>query len=155
MSDKKAFDLARKYITERVQMVIATQGEHPWIATVYYSFDDDLNLYFLSNPETIHCKHITANPQVAVAIADSPQNPASKKMGIQIFGLAEQITSKNKIVHALKLWRNTLNVKSDAYTYEGMMKKLIKGRMYKITPKKMKFFNEEVWEEGDEPLIDL
>ncbi len=36
-----------------------------------------------------------------------------------------------------------------------MMSKLIDGRMYKVIPKKIKFFNQELWEEGKEPLIEL
>ncbi|MCD8507476.1 pyridoxamine 5'-phosphate oxidase family protein [Candidatus Woesebacteria bacterium] len=73
-------------------MVLATYGEHPWIATLYYSSDEELNVYFLSNPETLHCKQIVENPHVALSIADSPQEPSSKKKGIQIYGLAEQIS---------------------------------------------------------------
>lgn len=109
----------------------------------------------MSSPETLHCKHISENPKVALTIADSPQNPGSKKKGVQIYGLAEKISGKQKITHAISLWRKTLNVSSEAYTYEGMMKKLIDGRMYKINPKKLKFFNQEIWEEGDEPVIEF
>lgn len=145
----------RDFLKGHYQMAVATNGEHPWIATVYFSYDEDLNFYFLSNPETIHCKHIATNPHVSVSIAHSPQNPAEKKKGLQFFGIAEQISDKHKIIHAITLWRKTLNVTSDTYTYEGMMKKAIDGRMYKVTPKKMKLFNEDIWEEGTEPVIDL
>ena len=60
-------------------MVVATYGSHPWIATVYYTLDQDLNIYFLSDPNTIHCRQIAKNPKVAITIADSPQRPTSKK----------------------------------------------------------------------------
>lgn len=151
----KPIDYITEFIKENFQMTVATYGEHPWIATVYYSVDDNLNLYFLSNPKTIHCQHIARNPQVAVSITDSPQAPNSNKKGIQLFGFAEQISGERKITHAINLWRKTLGVTSDAYTYAGIMKKSIKGRMYKITIKKVKFFNEELWEEGSEPIIEL
>ncbi len=146
----------KDFLCERYQMVIATYGEdHPWIATVYYSFDKDLSLYFLSDPNTLHCQQIAKNPNVALSISDAPQNPSAKKKGIQIFGMAEQVSGMHKIKHALGLWRKTLGVTSNAYTYEGMMKKAIKGRMYKVEPVKIKFFNEELWEEGSEPTITL
>lgn len=143
------------YLSNQYQMTIATYGDHPWIATVYYSLDDDLHLYFLSDPTTLHCQHIAKNPQVAVSICDSPQNPSSKKKGIQIFGIAEKISEIHKIKHSLTLWRKTLGITSSIYTYEGMMKKSIAGRMYMIKPKKIKFFNEDLWEEGMEREIDL
>ena len=155
MNDQDIVKLVKEFMEPRFQMVLATYGEHPWIATLYYSFDNDLNIYFLSSPETIHCKHILRNPNVAVAISDSPQSPSAKKKGVQISGIAEQITDKQKIIHALSLWRKTLNITSDSLTYEGMINKLIDGRMYKVAPKKIKFFNQEIWEEGEEPLLEL
>lgn len=155
MKREETLNLIKEYIQSHFQMVIATNGDHPWIATVYYSIDDDLNLYFLSNPATIHCQQISHNPQVAVSIADSPQPANAKKIGIQLYGLAEQVSGEKKITHALNLWRKSLNVTSDTYTYKGMMSKLIEGRMYKVVPKKIKFFNQEIWEEGSEPLIEL
>lgn len=48
-----------------------------------------------------------------------------------------------------------MGVTSDAYTYTGMMKKAIKGKMYKVTIKKVKFFNQELWQDGNEPLIEF
>lgn len=73
-------------------MSLATYGDHPWIASVYYSYDTNLHLYFLSSPETLHARHITNEPQVAVSIADSSQKISAAKIGLQMYGIAEQIT---------------------------------------------------------------
>lgn len=140
---------------DRLQMVIATNGEYPWIATVYYALDADLNFYFISDPKTLHGLHIGTNPHVALSISDSPQLPSSKKKGIQVYGVATQLKDEKEIQFGLELWRKALQVTSDAYTYEGMMKNVIQGRLYKITPKKIKYFNEELWEEGKEKTISL
>lgn len=155
MNNNQVLNLIKKFIKSRYQMVIATSDDHLWTATLYYSTDDDLNIYFLSSPDTIHGRHIAINPSVAVNITDAPQYPTSKKKGVQIYGVAQQVIGKQKIVHALSLWKKTLNIKSEIYSYEGMIKKLISGKMYKITPQKLKFFNEELWQEGEEPMIDL
>ena len=152
MDIKKAIT---NFIIKNYQMVIATSGEHPWIATVYYSTDKDLNLYFLSDPNTLHCQQLLNNPKVAISIAKSPQNPAHAKKGVQLYGLAEQILDKEKIIAALNLWKKTLKVTSETYSYEGMIKNKIKGRMFKVTLKKIKFFNQELWEEGKEPILNL
>ena len=55
----------------------------------------------------------------------------------------------------LDLWRAKLKVESPDYIFEGMQTGKISGRMYKITPKKLKFFNEALQEEGKEKLIEL
>ena len=145
------------YLKNHKLMIIATYGAFPWIASVYYSYDDHLNLYFLSSPETLHVKHIVVNKKVAVAIVDSHQKVTDMKRGLQISGVANQISGANKIKHALRLWKDALNITNPKYTYEGMMKKLIKGRMYMIKPLKIKLFDQELFkvEDGHEPMMSL
>lgn len=143
------------FLHERMQMVISTSGEHPWIATVYYALDSQLNFYFISDPKTLHGSHIGSNPHIALSVSDSPQHPSSKKKGVQIYGIATQLKDEKEIKIGLTLWRKALEVTSDAYTYEGMMKNAIHGRLYKVTPKKIKYYNEEIWDEGDEKTIIL
>ncbi len=155
MDEAKLKAQIHTFVAARFQLTLATFGDYPWIATLYYSCDDKLNLYFLSDPATIHCRQLAQNPRVAVAIADSPQSPASKKQGIQLWGVAEQIKGKSKIVHALDLWRSALAVTSSKYSYEGMVKKLITGRMYVIRPKQIKLFDEELGEHEKERTLIL
>ena len=156
MSDIKVeLDNVKKYLSDHVQMSASTSGEFPWIFTAYYAVDSDLNLYFLTSPGTIHGKQLVDNPQVAVAIADSPQSPAGKKSGLQISGVCTQITAEAEVRAGLVLWRAVLKVESPDYTYEGMQAGKIQGRIYKIVPKKIKFFNEALQEEGKEKLIEL
>ncbi len=155
MNQTELFNLISDYVYSHFQMTLATYGEHPWIAALYYSVDKDLNIYFLSDPQTIHCQQLSQNGEVAVSVADAPQTPTAKKLGLQIYGTAEQIAGKTKITHAITLWKKTVGVTSDVYSYAGMMNKAIKGRMYKVTPHKIKFFNEALWEEGSEPMFEL
>ncbi len=51
MNLKKEIDT---YLKSQRLMSIATYGDFPWIANVYYGHDPELNLYFLSK----HCKAI-------------------------------------------------------------------------------------------------
>lgn len=154
---KKNLDLVpvEKYLADHVQMAVATSGEFPWICTVYYVIDADLNIYFLTSPSTIHSGQISLNPKVSVAIADSPQSLTGKKAGLQMYGICNLIEKEGEVRTALSLWCEKLQVKSPDYTYEGMLSGKISGRMYKIVPKKIKFFNEALQEEGEEKLIDL
>ncbi len=136
-------------------MSTSTQGDFPWIFTAYYATDEALNIYFLTSPTTIHGTQLVGNPKVAVAIADSPQDPSGKKAGLQMSGLCTQLTEELEVRAALALWCDKLKVKSPDYSYEGMQTGKISGRMYKIVPKKLKFFNEALQEEGKEKLIEL
>lgn len=59
--------------------------------------------------------------------------------------------------HALRLWKDALHIEDEALSYENMINQIVKGRMYRITPKKIKLFNESVWdvEDGEEPILEL
>ena len=143
------------FLKKHKLMSIATYGDHPWIATVYYSYDNGMNIYFLSSPETLHAMHIKKNELVAISIADSDQKPADIKRGLQLYGHAQQISDGAKIQHALRLWKETLNISDPLLTYQNMMKKVVKGRMYRITPKMIKLFDQQLFDvdDGQEPVL--
>ncbi len=150
--------LIKEFLGQHQLMTLATSGhDHPWIAVVYYTFDQDLNLYFLSSPETLHCRHLVHNKQVAISISDSRQKVSDKKKGLQIYGLADQVSRADKIKHVLKMWKRAIGVKDPQLSYENMMGKVIKSKIYKVTPKKIKFFNQELFEveAGMEPVLEL
>ncbi len=138
-------------------MTLATYGDHPWIASVYYSFDEDLNLYFISSPATIHGRQMEKNNKVAAAIVDSNQKPSDVKRGLQIYGHVEKVSDINKVRHALRLWKDFLNVQRPDISFENMQKGLYKGRMYKLVPKKIKLFDQEKFKvpDGEEPILVL
>jgi len=158
---KKKLILTKKdvleFLSDKKLMVLATYGDHPWIASVYYSYDKDLNIYFITTPSTIHGKHIENNKKVAAAIVDSHQKPSDVKKGLQIYGIVERVSGINKINYALRLWKDFLNVQRPDISFENMKKGLYKGMMYKLTPKKIKLFDQEKFKvpDGEEPILNL
>jgi len=145
-------EIVLQFLKHHALMSLATYGDFPWIASVYYTFDKNINLYFLSAPTTLHVKQIIQNPKVAVAIADSHQNINKTKRGLQLSGIAKQISGIDKIKHVLKLWKTNLGVVDPKLTY-----KVVIGSMFKITPKRIKLFDQELFkvEDGKEPILEL
>lgn len=145
-------EIVRKFLAKYNLMVVATLGNFPWIATVYYTFDKDLNLYFLSDPSTLHAKQILNNPQVSVSIADSHQNINKPKRGLQIYAIAKQIDDTAKIKHTFNLWKTNLGVIDPMLTY-----KVVVGKMFKVIPKKIKLFDQSLFkvDDGKEPVLEL
>lgn len=143
------------FLSKHKLMAVATYGDFPWIASVYYSFDQDLNIYFLSSPDTLHCKQIEKNNRVAVTIADSRQEVSKLKSGLQLSGTAKRISDIAKMKHALSLWKSALGVKDPELTYENMAGKIISGRMYMITPERIKLFDQKLFpvDDGKEPVL--
>jgi nitroimidazol reductase NimA-like FMN-containing flavoprotein (pyridoxamine 5'-phosphate oxidase superfamily) len=65
-------DLKRRFkeALERTDiMALSTIGpDGPWNAPVQYRYNEKLELFFLSMPDTKHVRHILSDPRVAVAI---------------------------------------------------------------------------------------
>jgi len=72
-------------------MALATSDDDGvWISYVVYVFDDDLNIYWLSRPETRHSKAILQNPDVAGTISVGHRSKEDN-IAIQFSGVAQKI----------------------------------------------------------------
>lgn len=142
------------YLGTQAIMSLATFGEHAAICTVYFTVDEDLNFYFMSRPETEHCKNIKINGMVACSIADGGQQVTDKKIGVQIKGVAVELPTIETIGTALLFWSKANFGFEGIVTVDTIKKRMIESRAYKVTPTEIKFFNEELFgPEGVEMVI--
>ena len=56
------------------------------INAAFYCFSPELELYFLSNPSSAHCRNLAHVPQMAVAVFDSRQGWGRVRAGLQLYG---------------------------------------------------------------------
>lgn len=131
-----------EYIRTNQLMALATHGENPWICWVFFLIDDDLNVYFIS-PDSQHTQHIAQNPHVACAMTDTTQPPAGTKKGVQMHGVAEQVTGIKQLKWFFKMWKEILVRDEKKLTYDNYHNKVLSSHVYKITPQKIKWFNQE------------
>lgn len=142
-------DILLTYLKSQKLTTLATCGDRPWVATVYYVIDNDLNLYLLTSPKTEHGQNIAQNDQVACNIFDSHQQVTDKKVGIQIQGTASVVNAVQKIKWLLKMWHEINPGKEGILNYQNMKDKVIDAKVYKVTPSRIKFFNEELYPEEE------
>ncbi len=134
-----------QYLQSQNLMTLATQEEHLWVSNVYFVTDEKFNLYFLSEPKSQHCLAIKSNPEVACAVADTGQKVVDKKIGVQLYGTAAQVKNLSTVIWMLKMW-NKLNPGFESIiNLKNIQTNKINGRIYKIEPKLIKFFNEELY----------
>lgn len=62
------------------------------INTAYFSYSDDLRVYFLSHPASFHCRNLSRNPSMAATVCSSTQRWAESDEGLQLFGKCEQVS---------------------------------------------------------------
>jgi uncharacterized protein YhbP (UPF0306 family) len=60
-----------------------------WVSDVIYIFDEDLNMYWMSDPDARHSQAVLKNNKIAGTITISAQG--EDNLGIQFEGIAEKI----------------------------------------------------------------
>ena len=83
--------LIEDYLKEAKLMQVATsKGNQPWACSVYFAYDKDLNLYWISTPTRRHSQEIENNSNVAGTIV-LPHTPGDPVRGIQFQGTAKSL----------------------------------------------------------------
>lgn len=100
--------LVQDYLVKAQMMHIATSRDHqPWIATVYFAPDIDMNLYWMSRASRRHSQEIAENPKVAGTIV-LPHNYGDKVRGLQFEGIAKQLSDgdaqKGINIYSSRFW---------------------------------------------------
>ena len=82
--------IAKEILDKGYLMSLATIDEGGvWVCDVIYIYDDDLNIYWMSDPDVRHSQAILKNNKVAGTITVSGQGEDNE--GIQFEGIAEKI----------------------------------------------------------------
>ncbi|HCR36110.1 TPA: hypothetical protein DIU22_03665 [Candidatus Woesebacteria bacterium] len=156
MTKNKIKNEIDKYLKTQRLMSVATFYKNPWIANVYYIHDSDLNLYFLSKNWREHCVAIKENPSVSVAIADSKQLIFESKKGLQIYGIAKPLNSMAKISWIFKMWNKLISgEKGEKLANPKEFIEAGTSSIYKITPKRIKFVNTELWPKEQSQVLEF
>jgi uncharacterized protein YhbP (UPF0306 family) len=124
-----------------------------YIHTAYYSFNDKLNFFYISDPETQHTKNIEVNQSVALSIYNSDQPWDNNKCGLQIFGKCEQATGSKLIDGTFLYLKRFAGLKQWIQHPDDFIKGAINSRMFVITPTWIKLFDEATF--GEEVFISL
>src|SRR5581483_8516064 len=131
--------LIYKYLKDVKLMQLATTvNKQPWICSVWFCADKDLNIYFFSSINRRHSKEILKNNKVAAAFA-LPQTPKDKPRGLQLQGTASEVKNKKEISKATILF--TKRIFSLNQIQELMNHRQKPHRFYKITPSQYVLFD--------------
>src|SRR5947209_528279 len=99
--------LITEYLGTNKQMQLATVKDgQPWICTVYFVADDDLNLYWMSARERQHSVEISNDPKVAAKVVQD----AERKQALQITGTAIEV-GDNDLERVHELYQNKFGTK--------------------------------------------
>lgn len=134
-NEPSAEGIIRDGLAKMQLMQLATvAGDTPWICTVHFIEDEELNLYWLSLPSRRHSQELVSNPKVAVTIAVKDEMPV---IGIQAEGQAGEVTDHEVIKSIMEKYVAKFNIGSGFY--DNFIACNSKHKLYKFTPKRFHF----------------
>src|SRR3989442_14049989 len=87
-SDERVRRSIARILREKVlcSMSTVTRGNRPHVNTAYFCYTPDLELYFLSDPASHHCRNLERNPSLAMTTFRSTQGWVGLYRGLPAFG---------------------------------------------------------------------
>ena len=136
-------ELVSNYLREAKLMQIATVKDNkPWVATVWYAFDDDLNLYFISRKTRRHSVELGKNSAIAGAIVKQHKTLGVKTRGIQFEGNATEV-SILELPKSFNLFvKRFPKAKKFMISVRAIIKNITDHHIYKIVPSSIVLFDE-------------
>ena len=135
-----------KYLKECLESTaycsLATVGSRGiWSNPVYFAYDKNYNLYFISMPSSLHMQNIKKNPNIAVSIYNTNQDTHGDVFGIQLEGKASILTDDEVVLaHKIYYRRAYPDGKHNKKPEENMGDKA-KWRFVKIIPSSIYYFD--------------
>ncbi len=135
----KLRNLIEEYLEKAILLQVATSAnDQPWVCTVHFTFDVELNLYWMSLPERRHSLEIKSNPKIAGVIVH-PHKITDVSRGIQLQGMAHEIVDTEELETTFPYYGKRFNCM-------GSLPRLINGknkhRLYRLKPSLYVLFDE-------------
>lgn len=140
-------------------MALSTADEtRSWVCPVAFSYDESLNLYFISMMETQHVQNILKNEKVSVAIYKTERFGDGDVIGLQLNGSAKHVTDPDELSACSGYYfgrsdsNDGFKDSSSAHDNEEA-----KWQFFKITPAQLWYFNSADFSEKrvEVPLTEL
>ncbi len=141
-SDQELCESISSILNGNLLLALSTVSDNKsYVNTSYFAFDESLELFFLSEPATQHCRNISINSSAAVAVYDSSQPWDYPKRGLQLFGTAK-IVEGNDLEKGFDCYAARFpGLLTWARTLDEMNNNL-NSRFYKVSIDWIKLFDE-------------
>lgn len=145
-----------QFLKQNSILTLAVASENiPWLCTLYYGIDDQMNLYVVTDPNNNHGKIMARNPIVAFNIFDSHQKITEPKKGLQGKGKISIIKESKSVTSALGLWHKANPGIEERITAKNILDTSSDTKIFKITPTYLKYYNDQLYGKEEYGIIDL
>lgn len=121
---------AKEILSTVLYATIATASKagKPWNSPVAGFWDDDYNLYWFSDKESVHSRNIRENEDVFIVVYDSTM-PEGTGEGVYIEATAYEVTEPEEIEQVVGLQKGDMRCEADQVSGDTI------HRFYKAVPK--------------------
>lgn len=134
----KFVEKAKQIIENNNYLTLATstlQGK-PWISALFFAYDKDYNLYFVSAKDSLHSNLISQNPDAAVSIYDSSAK-VGEANGVFMEAIVSELSDLSEIEKAIKIYNDRVLLKEFLMKSSSEVMDNSVLRMYKCVPQKV------------------
>lgn len=143
MEDRKLESLIRDYLKESKLMHLATSvNNQPWLCHVWFSYDKNLNIYFISKPYRRHVKELLKQPKVAGGMVNIKLVGLGQKVrGLSFQGKAEEVKGAG-LLKAYSCYVGRWPKAKKNLNIKAIISRGVGSRIYRIRPKTFVLFDE-------------
>ena len=135
---RKIEEHAEAIVESNIYMTIATadQAGKPWASPVFFAYDEEYNLYWVSYKESTHSKNIHSRKEIGIVIFNSTL-PEGEGEGVYFDATAEALENATDMSNAMKILSK--RVKIDEFKVKSIEQVSGEGvwRIYRATPIKI------------------
>lgn len=145
---EKIVQSALSILEHNILLTLATfdiKNNQPCSSTAYYTCDSTFNLYFWTEKNTLHSRNIQHNPKVAVNIFDSHQAWGTTLKGLQLFGTARVVNTKELLIGGAHYIKRFPGVVRFVKKVKDFHLPEFESQLYKIEICKIKIVDEETF----------
>ncbi|MDE1825373.1 MAG: pyridoxamine 5'-phosphate oxidase family protein [Candidatus Micrarchaeota archaeon] len=137
-------EFVREYLRDSKLMHLATSvNDRPWLCHVWFAYDKDLSLYFISRDSRRHSKEILAQSRVAGGMVNHPLKGFGQKVrGLSFEGWAEELCGEKEISAAFGVYSKRWLKAKDHYRIKELVSGESHGRIFRILPERYVLFDE-------------
>jgi len=125
----------------------------PHVHTAFFAFDDELRLFLLSDPATIHGGNISRDPRVAVAVYRTDQSWQNDKQGLQLFGTCAFASGRVKLAAQYHYAARFVSYQDWFRLLSLTERRAFKSKFYVIEIDRGKIFDEPTF--GEETFVSM
>lgn len=115
---------------------------------IYFTYNDNLNIIFVSDNDTEHVKNIEENNRVSIVIYNEPESYGQNHQGIQISGICNQASGLT-LIECWRLYTKRFPVYATMIkNVDEIANKLVKSRLFIVKVTSLKIMDVPTFGKG-------